>query len=351
MMLHTKSPSQRYFKLLALLPIVAMALAVNAETVTDYVYTEPQKQAPVKKGKANAKIKTGLNSSITVVADNAQDAKTFKVYGVVKDKKSGEPVIGAVVQIVNSNISAVTDLNGEFAINVQKGDALAAVYSGYSCDAVVVKDANTKYTIELKKRNNDKAFDVVEEMPSFPGGTAKLFEYLTTSVKYPEAAKKAGVQGRVVATFVVETDGAISDVNVVKSVSPELDAEAVRVLKGMPNWNPGKQNGKAVRVKYTVPVTFSLAGGSSRSTTTENARIGGDKAIKEVRVVGFGENGEAVSVHHPLVVVDGKIIDYANMKSIDPQTIDHMEILKDKSAIDKYGEKAKNGVIVITTKK
>lgn len=285
MMLHTKSPSQRYFKLLALLPIVAMALAVNAETVTDYVYTEPQKQAPVKKGVKTGTIKMGK-----------QDIKVVKA----EEKK------------------------------VETAENPTAVGS---------------------ESVQEKAFDVVEEMPSFPGGTAKLFEYLTTSVKYPEAAQKSGTQGRVIATFVVETDGAISDVNVVKSVSPELDAEAVRVLKGMPNWNSGKQNGKAVRVKYTVPVTFSLAGGSSRSTTTENARIGGDKAIKEVRVVGFGENGEAVSVHHPLVVVDGKIIDYANMKSIDPQTIDHMEILKDKSAIDKYGEKAKNGVIVITTKK
>jgi len=333
-----------------------MALAVNAETVTDYVYTEPQKQVPVKKGKANAKIKTGLNSSITVVADNAQDAqqadtKTFKVYGVVKDKKSGEPVIGAVVQIVNSNISAVTDLNGEFAINVQKGDALAAVYSGYSCDAVVVKDANTKYTIELKKSNGEGVFDVVEEMPSYPGGSAKLFEYLATSVKYPKAAQKSGAQGRVIATFVVEKDGSIGDIKVVRSVSPELDAEAVRVLKGMPKWNPGKQNGKEVRVKYTVPINFSLSGQKSSSTTTDKVQIGGNKAIKEMVVVGFGENGEATSVQHPLVVVDGKVVEYETMKSIDPHTIDHMEILKDKSATDKYGEKAKNGVIVITTKK
>jgi protein TonB len=95
-------------------------------------------------------------------------------------------------------------------------------------------------------------------MPSFPGGDAALQQYLSKNIKYPVVAEENGVQGRVIVTFVVERDGSITDVKVVKSVDPSLDKEATRVVKSMPHWIPGKQNGSAVRVKYTVPVTFKL---------------------------------------------------------------------------------------------
>ncbi len=100
--------------------------------------------------------------------------------------------------------------------------------------------------------------DVVEQMPSFPGGQSALLQYLSSNIKYPVVAEENGVQGRVIVTFVVEKDGSITDVRVVKSVDPSLDKEAQRVVKSMPKWIPGKQNGSAVRVKYTVPVTFRL---------------------------------------------------------------------------------------------
>ena len=111
---------------------------------------------------------------------------------------------------------------------------------------------------EPPKEEETKVFDVVEQMPSFPGGPAALMQYLSSNIKYPVVAEENGVQGRVVCTFVVEKDGSITDVKVVKSVDPSLDKEAMRVVKSMPKWIPGKQNGSAVRVKYTVPVTFRL---------------------------------------------------------------------------------------------
>jgi protein TonB len=111
---------------------------------------------------------------------------------------------------------------------------------------------------EPPKVEESKVFDVVEEMPQFPGGPSALFEYLSKNIKYPVVAEENGVQGRVIVTFVVERDGSITDVKVVKSVDPSLDKEAQRVVKSMPHWIPGKQNGSAVRVKYTVPVTFRL---------------------------------------------------------------------------------------------
>ncbi len=111
---------------------------------------------------------------------------------------------------------------------------------------------------EPKKEEETKVFDVVEQMPSFPGGNQALMDYLSKNVKYPVVAQENGVQGRVVVSFVVERDGSITDVNVMKSVDPSLDREATRVVSSMPKWIPGKQNGSAVRVKYRLPVTFRL---------------------------------------------------------------------------------------------
>ena len=108
------------------------------------------------------------------------------------------------------------------------------------------------------KEEENKVFDVVEQMPSFPGGMSALMAYLQKSIKYPPVAEENGIQGRVICTFVVERDGRVTDVRVAKSVDPSLDKEAVRVVSAMPKWIPGKQNGQSVRVKYTLPVTFRL---------------------------------------------------------------------------------------------
>ena len=104
----------------------------------------------------------------------------------------------------------------------------------------------------------EKLFDVVEEMPSFPGGDRKLMEYLSENIRYPEELADACIQGRVIVSFIVEKDGSISNVKVAKSLDPLLDKEAVRVVSGMPKWIPGRQNGVAVRVRYIIPVTFRL---------------------------------------------------------------------------------------------
>ena len=109
-----------------------------------------------------------------------------------------------------------------------------------------------------KHVEENKVFDVVEQMPSFPGGPQALLQYLNSNVKYPVVAQENGVQGRVVISLVVEKDGSVTDVQVAKSVDPSLDKEAQRVVKSMPHWIPGKQNGSAVRVKYVVPVSFKL---------------------------------------------------------------------------------------------
>ncbi len=277
MMLHTKSQRRNYLKLLALLPIVGATLALNAETVTDYVYNndEPQKQVPVKKGKQNATIKNNGKTILQVV--EAPDQKTE-----AEAPKSEQKQYEATV------------------------------------------------TYEIKEDSPQDVFDVVEKMPEFPGGVQELLGFLSKTIKYPVEAEKAGKQGRVLATFVVRKDGSISDARVVKSVDPLLDAEALRVINAMPAWIPGTQNGKPVNVKYTVPISFRLDGKTKEAPTAV---------------------GTFTPTENPLVIVNDKTIDFEKMKDIDPKTIDKMTVLKDKAATDLYGDKAKHGVIVITTKK
>ena len=121
-----------------------------------------------------------------------------------------------------------------------------------------VLKANEVAIDEKPTEEETKVFDVVEQMPEFPGGQAALLKWIGDNIKYPAIAEENGIQGRVVCTFVVERDGSVTDVQVARSIDPSLDKEAVRVLKKMPKWIPGRQNGSAVRVKYTVPVTFKL---------------------------------------------------------------------------------------------
>lgn len=101
-------------------------------------------------------------------------------------------------------------------------------------------------------------FDVVEVMPQFPGGQIAMLKYIMENIKYPEQAMKKGIQGRVAVRFIVEKDGSISNVSPIHPVHPLLDKEAIRVVKSMPKWSPGKQHGKPVRVQLIVPIMFKL---------------------------------------------------------------------------------------------
>lgn len=146
-------------------------------------------------------------------------------------------------------------------------------------ELIVVEDEKEVESVEIQTEDNEEeiiiqapveevveeeeeevVFVVVETMPSFPGGNQALFKYLSDNMKYPVIAQENGIQGTVVCQFVVNKDGSIVDVEAVKNTSGDatLEKEAIRVIKSMPKWSPGKQRGKAVRVKYTVPVRFRL---------------------------------------------------------------------------------------------
>ena len=372
MMLHKKSNQTSLLKLLALVPIVGITLALNAKTVTHYVYEEPQKQQPVKKGNKAGTIKMG-NQEIQVVENNKP--VTFQTV-LVPDNY---PMDGVPIEVVVDGKviqTTKTDAKGKITLTPPIGATVRFItkmieedpYSDNVTETADIKEVViTKELLEQSGiktisfgNTEEKTFDVVEQMPQFPGGSSKLFEYLAKNIRYPAEAEKAGAVGRVIVSFVVEKDGSISDAKTVKAIHPALDAEALRVINSMPKWIPGKQKGEATRVKYVVPVTFRLQGkdaefnGSLKydDDSKDNNHVG------EVVVVGYGDQKPTVERVHvvntfkaPYIIVDGKPIDSDKLKDIDPKTIERMDVLKDKAAIEMYGEKAKNGVIVITMKK
>ena len=421
MMLHKKSNRSSLLKLLALLPIVAVALAVNAEKVTDVVYTNnhssvvtaeairnaktasatpesnvlsfrvvfmpegaPVEGVPVEvvvNGKVTQRLETTEGGNISLnaptgsvvrftVIDKTKEVKvtndllanaanrtitigfgdtdqtiisegeTFMAEGTVYDydEEKPTPVIGAVVKNVRTQKGVVTDKEGRFSIEATAGDQVVVSYAGYEPFALgvskVFSDNGSKYIVPLRHVNTGKTFDVVEEMPQFPGGPAALFEFLSKNIQYPKDAEKAKLQGRVIVTFVVKKDGSIADAKVVKSVAPSLDAEALRVINAMPNWTPGRQGGQPVNVKYTVPLTFRLNGNDN-------------KEVAQISNAG----SDALSGGETFFVIDDKPATAEEVKQIDPKTIDHMDVLKGESATKLYGEKAKHGAVLIFTKK
>lgn len=123
---------------------------------------------------------------------------------------------------------------------------------------ISVNSVSRTFSFYLNKEEDMTIYEVVDQMPQFPGGDVALMQFLSSHIKYPVEAEENGIQGCVVCTLVIETNGSITDVKVVNRVDPFLDKEAIRVIQRMPNWIPGKKNGKPVRVKYTTRITFKL---------------------------------------------------------------------------------------------
>ena len=202
-------------------------------------------------------------------------------------------------------------------------------------------------------------------MPQFPGGMGEAMKFLAKNIKYPAVALQNKIEGRVIVQFVVKENGKVADLKVVRGVTPELDAEALRVVGLMPDWIPGKQRGKAVAVKYTMPIMFRLSSpapkeeaASAPSMMHLNVEKGASQAnVEKVKSqVRSQVNGMAVrgaEGKSPLVVVDGKEVGYGAslISEIPIGDIQLISVLNEKNSIAKYGEKAKDGAIEITTKK
>lgn len=275
-----------------------------------------------------------------------QTAQPIKINGTVLDAQSGDPLTGCIVVIKNNTRGVVTDKEGHFELEIPDGEAVL-VFSliGYQTIELKGSDLQSATTIKMEKSaqeldevcvvgyerqtqadeikkimEDNEAFIPVEEAPEFPGGTKALMQFLARNIKYPADAEKNKTEGRVIVQFIVEKDGKISEETVVRSVSPSLDAEALRIIRLMPAWTPGKQRGKAVDIKFTLPITFRL------------------------------EQQDGLEKDDILFLVNGEEVSLDIIKALDPQKIASIDIVKDPKVLEAYSVKGKKSIMKVTLK-
>lgn len=382
MMLH-KNPSRR----LALLkyglsaPLFAAMLILTSATVSEQkaIRTISDKigsDATVKEVASD--FKDEISASAKIISTKKGVVKTAATLkGKVVDA-SGKLLAGVSVNYTKKQSGSITGKDGNFTIsNYEEGDLLTfnLKSKGYKTLIKSFKNitANQSIVVLLSLRSNliprpnidhikfpkPVIFTDVEMLPNFPGGEVAFSKFLASHIRYPKVAKENGTEGRVIISFVVETNGALTNIKVLRDIGDGCGPEAIRVLKESPKWIPGKQKSKPVRVAYTMPVNFSLDDGtkktSSGSTTKFRATgivitgyVSPDSSKNARRLI---TNGNSL-YGNALVIINGveaKLTD--PLKNISPNDIQVITVLKDTNGTAKYGDKGKNGVILITTKK
>ena len=253
------------------------------------------------------------------------------------------------------NLSEKVEQESEAFSSVSDNPVVRAVGETTRVAAVKVQEekaleeaSSLSMASDTAETKSGKEFPCIPEtFPQFPGGHIALFEYLSKNIKFPKSKENEDVKVRVVTSFTVEKDGSITDAKIVRSQGEAFDNEALRVINGMPKWIPGTQNGKAVSVKYTLPITFS---------TTDS-----DKKIKSVRTIDMYDNGgkqpegkvvsrkaEMFSSEDFVLVVNGKVVEA--LSGIKPSDIEKVDVKKDAETMKKYNVEGKLGVMLITTK-
>ena len=401
MMIKKKSNPWARLKYLYVLPLAAVTVAAFARPE---VSNKLDEISSVKVNDLTSIVKAEEVKSM----ENSSDEK-FKVSGTVLAADTKIPVMGASVIIRGTTNGTLTDLDGKFTLTgLKKDDVIQVSFVGFQTRSVIVKD-ESPLTIMLddavqnldemvvvgyasngvgapssdsdkkvvavvdipkvKETPQEKViFQVVEEMPEFPGGMAEAMKFLAKNIKYPVAAQQAKIEGRVIVQFVIERDGSVSDVKVMRGVNSELDAEAIRVVSMMPKWIPGKQRGKAVAVKYTMPIMFRLQTPASEKEKNSSpivmeveegaSKESVDGMMNLVRPNSQKEDAPVIRINGtedklPLVVVDGEVKGNgtAHLSKVSVDQIESISVLKGATAEAEYGDKAKDGAIIITTKK
>lgn len=281
----------------------------TAATSTSSTSSTPEKNIPIR-----FREYTADDSTLLQEKEALNKKGVLFVQGHVIDDEDEEPIVGAYIIAKLSGKKTISNRKGNFTLEVSPNDTISVEYVGMQYRAIkltemsqeklniitlaederylgemvagivpvevaypiIKKDKSSKKSRQEKKSklgktaiiqpavNSDstessKLFgEAIEEMASFPGGSVALMQYIKDNVRYPEECQEGAATGRVIVGFTVNEDGSLSDIKVMRSITPKLDKEAIRVVKSMPKWNPAKQNGKAVKTKYTVPVTFRL---------------------------------------------------------------------------------------------
>ena len=250
MMMKEKSHPWARLKYLYVLPLAAISMVAFAHT----------EAANNSNGISEAKgTEVSANNQTSSVKSSENEGKVLIVVdgelATIQDSKKND--------YTEENLAELGGIAPEEIAHIEvikNTEALAKLSSKWDVGTAEVIGAILLTTKKAESKDNEEGFMIVEEMPEYPGGMGEMMKFLSRHIKYPAEAKQKGEQGRVVVSFIVGKDGKLRDFEVKRSVSPALDAEAIRVVKEMPAWKPGRQRGKAVDCRFTLPVSFSLQG-------------------------------------------------------------------------------------------
>ena len=328
-----------------------------------------------------------------VVAHWTADEGSVRMTGVVVDE-NGKPLPGVTVVIKGSMLGVATDAEGRFEIVSPEGKTLVFTYVGRKTQEVAFDGGTTDIKVVMPVEDvelnplvaadvesilnqaadstkdevvsvwQDEFFKVVEDMPQFTDGN--IFDYLAQHVRYPEEAEKNGIGGMVYVQFVIDTTGKVVEPKVIKSVSPELDAEALRVVSGMPAWKPGMQRGKPVRVSFTLPVIFKLPtpeGAAPDDKVQVSTMVADSICIMGNSVTGSGNpKGQAYECmlselrskikETPLIFVGTQQQEAGfDLASLDPQMVEHVMLCWGTRVTYMDGQKLDNQTVVMVKMK
>ncbi|MFI5158007.1 MAG: TonB family protein [Sphingobacteriales bacterium] len=268
-------------------------------------------------------LKYGLSAPLfmLMLVLTSATVSTSRAIKVINDK------VSHVLLLPPPPISKISNLSAESS----RESATRATITKKQQQTAVVSPATA--TIDTLYKSDSQVFTSVEHAPFFPGGSDAFLNFLAKNIQYPVAMRENNVQGNVIVTFVVEKDGSLSNIRTLKGPGYGANQEAIRVVSLSPKWTPGNQNGRSVRVQYTVPIAFTLANDDEKLNPVPDS----------------GKQTLNLNGKNPLYIVDGKEVNVKDFK-INPADIESITVLKDKNAKLMYGDKGANGVIVIVTK-
>lgn len=286
MMYKSKSSTARRFRALALLPAGALALlATNIPAVASILSEASAAEVTVSTGKvteikAETQITaTPLKGSVIKVSDKSDNNSSGTTIVTLSSngRQSDLSDVDVYVNGEKQPTEKLSEINSDKikSIDIKKGDKdKSTVYITLNSDkASQTTTRSTSITVknDEPEKKSEKVATAVEQMPQYPGGDRALMEFVAKNVKYPEAAMKAGKEGKVIVRFTVQADGKVADANVIRSISPELDAEAVRVVSTFPAFTPGTVDGKPVACHYVIPISFKLSKDDAAKTAAPEA--------------------------------------------------------------------------------
>ncbi len=304
------------------------------------------------KSQRTALIKYGLSAPLFILMLILSSATVNNSKAVTRVNKIAQKVFE-----ISADSSMLTHIT---TVNIKPADppsvAQKVASTNKKIDSVVAKEITVVEFKAIPRTDTvakDLVFNAVETEPEFPGGLSAFYEFLSKTIRYPATDRENKVQGKAIITFIVEEDGSLTNVKGLRGPSETIIEESVRAVSLSPNWKPGIQNGKKVRVQYTVPVSFTLNDEDDQKGTGQISNVvivGAPKTdtTNNKRPVTLMLTGMTAE---PLYVIDGKKAKPDDLKAIDPSNIESITVLKDKSAETIYGKDGKNGVIVITMKK